>query len=105
MNKYINANELKLILNREHLNYSQMIEKKFVLNAIDNMPSADVVEVKHGEWKEEPSIFPNNPFVRCSECGEEALLDENGVAKSNFCPNCGADMRGETDDRPPKTND
>lgn len=51
MSKYINAAELKLILNREHLNYSQMIEKKFVLNAIDEMSSAEVVEV-----------------VRCEDC-------------------------------------
>lgn len=72
----------------------QMIEKLEI--DLINMPSADVVEVKHGKWIEEPSVFPNHPFVRCSECGEEALLDENGVAKSNFCPLCGADMRGKT---------
>lgn len=36
-----------------------------------------------GEW------IPNSPFTGlCSECGG------NGNLKDNFCPNCGADMRG-----------
>jgi rubrerythrin len=29
-----------------------------------------------------------NPYVKCSECGIC-----NGTDESNFCPNCGADMR------------
>ena len=101
MAKYINADELINQLDEFRSNADNdyadgkngMIDVARIL--IAEMPSADVVEAKHGEWKEEPSIFPNNPFVRCSKCGEEALLDEYGVAKSNFCPNCGADMRGE----------
>ena len=89
MPKYINADELK----EQMVKYGWKHPDSTVHEFVDDMPSADVRENIHGEWKEEPSIFPNNPFVRCSECGEEALLDENGVAKSNFCPNCGADMR------------
>ena len=94
MSKYVNADILidEIIFNEEDVG---IIGSKEAIDIIQNMPSADVAEVKHGEWIEEPSVFPNHPFVRCSECGEEALLDEYGVAKSNFCPNCGADMRGE----------
>ena len=94
MSKYINANELKLILNREHLNYSQMIEKKFVLNAIDEMPSADVVEVKHGHWElqETDELWLDCEWI-CSECKER----NDSYNKTNFCPNCGADMRSETE--------
>lgn len=91
MNKYINANELKLILNREHLNYSQMIEKKFVLNAIDKMPSADVAEVKHGEWINKRTMVHDGEFY-CSAC--DFVLDTFMQAVFyNYCPNCGADMR------------
>ena len=42
-------------------------------------------EPKTGHW------IPRNSFLlqyKCSECGQES-------EKYNFCPNCGADMRGE----------
>lgn len=56
----------------------------------------NAVEVVHGEW-----ISDNDGFewdVRCSVCGEEALIKEGGShdhAYSNYCPNCGAKMNGE----------
>lgn len=39
-------------------------------------------ERKSGKWIE----------LRCSECGQ---VD---YSKPNYCPNCGADMRGESDE-------
>ena len=39
-------------------------------------------EVTFGEWKDTKKY-------KCSECGIHV-----GVFNSNFCPNCGADMRG-----------
>jgi len=58
---------------------------------IFQMPSADVVERKRGEWEFKP---PNG--WACSACGEWGLMiDNRGICKSNFCPNCGADMRGD----------
>ena len=50
-----------------------------VMNEISKLPSA---EQKRGEW------IVQDGAVRCSECGEPNM-------KWNFCPNCGADMRGE----------
>lgn len=47
-------------------------------------------ERKKGKW--EPFDFP---WFRCSECGAER---ENEIFMENFCPNCGADMRGEKDE-------
>lgn len=55
--------------------------------AIDHIPSADVVPVKHGRWVQMKRY--KSEFV-CSECGD-LWLDE----KSNYCPNCGARMDGE----------
>lgn len=55
---------------------------------------------KTGHW-ELTHDFDNNPnaikplgrVIRCSECG----YPENRLA-TNFCPKCGADMRGEQDE-------
>ena len=48
---------------------------------------------KKGEWKKsyaDHEAFGVRPFFRyCSECCEAT------AHKYNFCPNCGADMRGE----------
>lgn len=47
-------------------------------------------ERSHGEWKKDGF------FAICSECGHELQYYEYVVSKLNFCPNCGTDMRGET---------
>ena len=56
--------------------------------------NADVVEVVHGEWflLDECS----NEGVYCSVCTKKVYRTEyaNQKLKSNYCPNCGADMRG-----------
>lgn len=46
--------------------------------------SQDVVERKRGEWYDRGSMS-----CRCSNCGCKANKEYS------FCPNCGADMRGE----------
>ena len=52
---------------------------------IDRLPPA---EPKRGKWIHNGSQFKNRWI--CSECGYMYYLQ-----KPNFCPNCGADMRGE----------
>jgi len=45
-----------------------------------------------GKW----ILFENyvgDDSYRCSECKEEALEDGMESYASNYCPNCGADMR------------
>ena len=54
---------------------------------IKAIPAADVVPVVHGRW-EQMKVF-RTQYV-CSECGD--LFPD---FRSNYCPNCGADMRGE----------
>ena len=46
-------------------------------------------KIVHGEWKGKP--IAGNCTVRCSVCGS-AFLDNDG--RWNYCPNCGADMKG-----------
>lgn len=57
-----------------------------LFDAINGVPPADVVERKRGEWK----IGAN--YLQCSCC----KYDFARLYPRNFCPNCGADMRGET---------
>lgn len=61
-----------------------------ILNIIDN---AQTVEIKQGEWIEQK----NYPYQRCKlqlgyECNQCGTENE---CKTNYCPNCGADMKGE----------
>ena len=56
-------------------------------------PLRDVVEVKHGEWKFSALSFTQGFKVySCSNCGVHM------EAKFNYCPLCGADMRGKEDE-------
>ena len=57
--------------------------------------SADVRENVMGEWiHKSEKLAPLNTvwWYECSACGHHAF---NGMI-TDFCPNCGADMRGET---------
>ena len=63
------------------------------INRIQDLPSADVVQVVHGKWIDEDPAFAEY-FANCSVCGYEIdVHNERGYF--NFCPNCGAKMRGE----------
>ena len=58
---------------------------------IQRVPAADVAPVRHGQWIWDGYIY-EAPW-QCSNCG--VFHDED----SNYCPNCGADMR-EVDNEP-----
>lgn len=51
-------------------------------------------KIKHGHWELQEINEDHEYEWVCSECeGRNDSLD-----KLNFCPNCGADMRGELND-------
>lgn len=80
---------------------------QYVLEAIDNAPTIELVNVtidedllaraiehrrksearKKGKWLE--LDFTEAGEYKCDQCGRLSDFEEN------FCPNCGADMRGE----------
>ena len=66
-----------------------------VVNAadIEDAPTIDAEPVRHGRWE-----FKHPNGWACSECGEWGLMiDNRGICKSNYCPNCGAKMDLEAD--------
>lgn len=93
-----------------------------VLGMIYEMPAADVAPVRHGRWileaHDEMVNYRWNVTAECSECCDErkeiwagffpgvpstiakdvALVSAESVKLSNYCPNCGANMDGDSDD-------
>lgn len=63
-----------------------------MLDEVEQFQSADVRQVVRGKWIVD-SIASN--IFSCSVCGQDAPVEPTGGTeyKSNFCPNCGADMR------------
>ena len=66
------------------------------MDEIEHLPSA---EPRKGKWigyKADDKDWQRDDgspvFMNCSECHEAVI--NNGSAHWNFCPNCGADMRG-----------
>lgn len=74
-------------------------------NKVNDIPAADVVERKRGEWIRIDK-FDDDSNVQCSFCYEEFDYIDGvcylvpGFELPLFCPNCGADMR-----EPPKEVD
>ena len=67
-----------------------------IKQAIDEIPTADVTEVRHGKWLTWEEQFPNrkptkknNLGVFCNNCHSHA---DN---MTDYCPNCGARMDGK----------
>lgn len=60
------------------------------------LPAAEVEPVRHGYWIDCVDDYACD-YIRCSACGAEyaSWLDE--CTHTNFCPECGADMRGGAD--------
>ena len=64
------------------------------INLIKHAPTIDAVSVVHGEWIFRREYVEDTPFTgyRCSNCNYW-----KGMGAWNFCPNCGARMKGTTD--------
>ena len=77
----------------------QLLEiNKKITQRIKSLPSIDVPERKVGKWvviMDEPTITFDE--CKCSECGAVEYFNK-GWEKFKYCPNCGADMRKETED-------
>ena len=70
--------------------------QQWAIDVIKRQPTADVAEVKHGEWID----------GRCTNCNYKTDIEQIGFKcwgdgvhvkykETNFCPNCGAKMDGK----------
>lgn len=58
-------------------------------NVVHLIPAADVRPVVRGKWR---LYSPLTDTYECDKCGYQ-VIDES--FRTNYCPNCGADMRAE----------
>lgn len=87
------------------------VDIKAVLKYIESRPTVDAVEVVRGRWViEKRHTVSRNHYMddnyhahaTCSECGfcihsENASFGYPELNTTNYCPNCGADMRERKD--------
>lgn len=77
--------------------------RKSILRIIDEAPTVDAVPVVHGRWeKEDQSGISIDGYMVCSACNvmiPKPDYNRYCLHRLNFCPNCGADMRGDRDGR------
>ena len=77
----------------ENCRNCRLLDEEQVREIIDNAPTIDAVEIKHGHWTqwhdESDRLFFRERY-RCSVC--EA---DNTYGKSDYCPWCGAKMDGD----------
>ena len=70
-----------------------------IADIINEQPTTDVQEVKHGKW-ESTELMYENGCTRCSECKTEYYASDLeeicGDTFPTYCPLCGARMDGES---------
>ena len=89
MSRYIDADALVERWNKMSVRGRTEFDQEIMV-----APSIDI-EPKRGEWKRRIVDNGFNADWVCSECGYRVKTD---FVDYNFCPNCGADMRGEKDE-------
>ena len=71
---------------------------KKALRCVYETPTANVVEVRHGEWISRKEIFSEIEgevdAIGCSECNKSQRV----YRRTPYCPNCGALMDGKRKD-------
>lgn len=119
--RLIDANALQRAFDKAHEGKPDFFCDNFLNNAgnpstewdcvddiLQSAPTVDAVPVKLGKWIAVTSYdaFGGDPvqwevhgnpiaYHYCSECKNQCDVDENGdEILSDFCPDCGADMRG-----------
>lgn len=106
MSRYIDAEKLKCSIDSETdsiFDWDMTIEELYynLCKLIDDEPTADVQEARHGKW-EITELMYENGCTRCSECKTEYYASDLekicGDTFPTYCPLCGARMGGVAND-------
>ena len=87
MFKYITQEEVFKILTDLNDPLNAKVRTTEAMRLINDLPAADVKPVVRGKWIELGKYIDGYNW-RCSVCKRESTM------AINYCPNCGADMRG-----------
>ena len=98
MPRYIDADAAVKRFEEMHGNESELLNcynADWVISFIETQPTADVQEVKHGQWlRTVPSTSKSYRRI-CSECKQIAIM----ISKEyKCCPYCGAKMGVDEND-------
>lgn len=98
MARYIDAEKLKCSIDSETdsiFDRDKTIEELYynLCKLVDDEPTADVQEVKHGYWQNK---YRSGTTIK--EGVVSSCCDMWNNRKSQFCPNCGARMDGDSND-------
>lgn len=76
---------------KEHANKHFIFGVESVMEYVENLPAADVAEVRHGRWE---FLGPNNLNRDCM-CGTCSVCHVRSkyIVNTAICPNCGALMK------------
>lgn len=112
MAEYIDRDKLReLLLNIEkdlikENGYYDIFTKGFgdCVWQVENFPAADVVEIKHGYWINEPPYRTiDGRYLKaqvCSSCDAYFVSDANKPYSNHpYCSECGAKMDGEYNEK------
>lgn len=96
MPRYIDANKIKFLGESfDDADGDALVSLSDVRKAIEQTPTADVVEIRHGMWlmclTDEP--WRKGYHGRCSECGASYTYNINKMPRR--CNNCDALMDGK----------
>lgn len=95
---YVTKDNLYRLISRIKRNPDFVVDDKtcdIIIEAISDMSKAEVEPIRHGRWIDIYDYSKMNGYIPsgvavyywCSECMKEQ------EKTSNFCPNCGAELR------------
>lgn len=97
---------LNLEIDQDKGDYSELCENRGARDALDEaiydirtLKAADVQPAKRGKWLIKENHFHSCGimlYAECSCCGHTCSTTES--EHNNYCPNCGADIRGDEND-------
>jgi hypothetical protein len=87
--------EADKIHNAEHCEPVTVQIVELFIRYVKEFPAADVQPVKHGKWE----YYKNNGIINtyiCTNCqGKVEMAIDVEPSRFKYCPNCGANMRGD----------